>query len=529
MEQRLTAAGRPFDYRARDAGALLQAMRALIPQKLPEWTGHESEVDFGNVLLELFAHAGDIISYYIDAVANESFLGTAQTRRSIIEHLGLIGYRLSTAAPASAELTLTIPALSTAPVVIRKGTAFATTSQRDSPSVRFEYTGKDDLVVDFESTPDAGGLFHAKTPIPVEEGRFVTDEVLGVSDGTAHQSFPLVHPRLILRSLGAAQDRTPDIEVLSELKLSSAIIHWTLRENLVFSGPDERDFVVEIDAEDRAEVVFGESVPPAGSEVRATYRVGGGEHGNVVRNAIQTIADAPELTRLRAEVINEKPATGGSGRETIEHAVQHAPKVFRSMRRAVTATDYESLAREFSGVGKVRAQATAWNTVTLYVAPQGGGAVSDVLTANLIAYFEDKRSIGTRIEVLTVDYVPIFVTVDVDVEPYYLAQQITEQVRQAVRALLAFDNVAFSQVLYLSKFYEAIEAIDGVAGVHISEFTRPGQVEAVHPEGKLVMGENQLAQVPRSDDDFRKHPVKPEASLADYEAGVRVRALGGFR
>ncbi|MGH4006875.1 MAG: hypothetical protein ACRDTH_01670, partial [Pseudonocardiaceae bacterium] len=88
MEQRLIAAGRPFDYRARDAGALLQAMRALIPQKLPEWTGHESEADFGNVLLELFAHAGDIISYYIDAVANESFLGTAQTRRSIIEHLG---------------------------------------------------------------------------------------------------------------------------------------------------------------------------------------------------------------------------------------------------------------------------------------------------------------------------------------------------------------------------------------------------------------------------------------------------------
>ncbi|MGH8879967.1 MAG: hypothetical protein ACRD0P_21890, partial [Stackebrandtia sp.] len=116
MEQRLIAAGRPFDYRARDAGALLQAMRALIPQKLPEWTGHESEADFGNVLLELFAHAGDIISYYIDAVANESFLGTAQTRRSIIEHLGLIGYRLSTAAPASAELTLTMAAPSTAPV-----------------------------------------------------------------------------------------------------------------------------------------------------------------------------------------------------------------------------------------------------------------------------------------------------------------------------------------------------------------------------------------------------------------------------
>ncbi|MGH4008696.1 MAG: baseplate J/gp47 family protein [Pseudonocardiaceae bacterium] len=527
MEQRLIAAGRPFDYRARDAGALLQAMRALIPQKLPEWTGHESEVDFGNVLLELFAHAGDIISYYIDAVANESFLGTAQTRRSIIEHLGLIGYRLSTAAPASAELTLTMAAPSTAPVVIRKGNAFATTSQRDSPSVRFEYTGKDDLVVDFESIP--GGSLRAKTSIPVEEGRFVFGEVLGVSDGTTHQRFPLVHPRLILRSLGAAQDRTPDIEVLSEL--GSEIIRWTPRESLAFSGPGESDFVVEIDAEDRAEVVFGESVPPAGSEVRATYRVGGGEHGNVARNTIQTITDAPELTLLGASVTNERPATGGAGRETIEHAVQHAPKVFRSMRRAVTAADYESLAREFGGVGKVRAQATSWNTVTLFVAPQGGGTVSDVLTANLIAYFEDKRSIGTRIEVCTVDYVPIFVTADVDVEPYYSAQQVTEQVRQGVRALLAFDNVTFLQVLYLSKFYEAIEAIDGVAGVNISEFTRPGLSEAEQREGRLVMVENQLAQVPSSEEDFRKHPGKSEVDPADYPDGVRVRVrtLEGFR
>ena len=52
------------------------------------------------MLLQLFAHMGDILSYYQDRVANESFLGTAQTRRSVIEHLRLIGYKLATAAPA---------------------------------------------------------------------------------------------------------------------------------------------------------------------------------------------------------------------------------------------------------------------------------------------------------------------------------------------------------------------------------------------------------------------------------------------
>ncbi|MCP4663022.1 MAG: hypothetical protein GY856_47125, partial [bacterium] len=54
------------DYMARDYESFLRSMRELIPRKLPEWTGFESEVDFGNVLLELFAHMGDVLSYYQD-------------------------------------------------------------------------------------------------------------------------------------------------------------------------------------------------------------------------------------------------------------------------------------------------------------------------------------------------------------------------------------------------------------------------------------------------------------------------------
>ena len=70
------------DYMARDYDSLLRSMRSLIPYKLPEWTDFESEADFGNVLLQLFAHLGDILSYYQDRVANESFLSTAQTAPS---------------------------------------------------------------------------------------------------------------------------------------------------------------------------------------------------------------------------------------------------------------------------------------------------------------------------------------------------------------------------------------------------------------------------------------------------------------
>ena len=142
-----------IDYMARDAGSFLRSMRALIPEKLPEWTDFESEADFGNVLLELFAHMGDILSYYQDRVANESFLGTAQERRSVIQHLRLIGYTLSTAAPASATLTLSVPATVTDVITIRRGDAFASTGQRDKPSVRFEYAREQPLTINCGEIP----------------------------------------------------------------------------------------------------------------------------------------------------------------------------------------------------------------------------------------------------------------------------------------------------------------------------------------------------------------------------------------
>ena len=50
------------DYMARDYESLLRAMYDLVPSKLPEWKDFNNEADFGNVLLELFAHIGDILS-----------------------------------------------------------------------------------------------------------------------------------------------------------------------------------------------------------------------------------------------------------------------------------------------------------------------------------------------------------------------------------------------------------------------------------------------------------------------------------
>jgi uncharacterized phage protein gp47/JayE len=499
--------GRPvIDYMARDYESLLRAMRERIPQKLPEWSEYASEADFGNVLLELFAHVGDILSFYQDRVANESFLGTAQTRRSAIEHLRLIGYELGTAAPAAALLSLSVPADVTAAVTINRGDAFATRSQKNMPGVRFEYTGEAPLPVDFADVkvdPHSGRKVYA-TPVPVEQGRLFTAEVLGVSDGTQNQRFPLARAGLILRPPGAARSGQ---DVTVQTRLGDTVHGWTLQESLAFSQAAQRDFAVRIDADDRATIMFGDgtfgAVPEAGATVTVTYRTGGGAAGNVAAGTITTIIDAPRLALLGAKVTNPVAASGGADRESIEHAVQHAPAVFRSLRRAVTAADYEQIALSFKGVAKVRAAATGWNEVTLFVAPEGMGAVSDVLEANLKGYFEDKRMIGQVIEVSDVDYIPILVTAVVGVESFYVRDDVVARVQRAAAELLDFDRVGFGETVYLSKFYEQCQEVPGVVYVNITEFQRgdhPGPHDTVEPHGTIVLGPNEIPVVPTDPD-----------------------------
>lgn len=482
---------RVIDYMARDYDSLLAALRALVPQLLPEWTDYESDADVGNALLQLFAHMGDIQSYYLDRVANEAFLSTAQTRRAVMQHLRLIGYQLSTAAPASTTLDIQFPAGFDQQVVIRRGDAFSTKSTPDRPSVRFEYVAEEDLTIDGTTLPDTKRY----AGLPVEEGRLIRSERLGVSDGTADQVFELGRRPVILRSLGEASRINRDI-ILTTTTLGTEVISWVRRETLAYSRDNQTDFTVEVDEEDRAFVRFGDgafgAIPPIGAEVFVDYRIGGGVQGNVPADSVQTVAESPALSLAGATVTNPKAATGGAARESTANAVDQAPQIFRSLKRAVTADDYKALALQMPGVGKVRAVATNWNLVTLSVAPSGGGQVSDVLEANLRAYFEDKRMISTQIDVVSAKEVPIVISATLGVVSFYSEASVEDQVRSAVAQLLAFDNVDFANTLYLSKFFEAIEAIDGVKFVDLTEFRRADQAAALGVQAKLNMGDDEI-------------------------------------
>jgi hypothetical protein len=504
MAEIVLIGGRPIiDYTGRDYSGILDALYAQVPEKVPEWADYRNQADFGNVLLQLFAHIGDVLSYYQDRIANESFLSTARTRRSVIDHLKLIGYQMRTASPSATALDVTVPGDTTVAVTLSKGDAFATKSRKDARIIRFEYTRDQPLTIAFGAIrPDAAG-FKTYRGVPVEEGRLFAGENLAIADGKPGQRYPVPRPGLILNPPGTGPRYSADVALLSIL--GDHVTTWTRRDTLAFSGPAQRDFVVDIDENDQATVQFGDgtngAIPEAGALLTVTYRVGGGSDGNVEGDTVKTIVDAAALTDIGATVTNPLPANGGADREPIEHAVAAAPSIFRSSQRAVTTADYESLARNVNGVAKVRAGAGRWNQVTLFVAPAGGGKVSDDLEIRLKAYFEDKRMLSQVVEIDDVDYVEIRVTATLGVESYYVREDVVAAVRRATAAVLAFDDVTFGQTVYLGKFYDAAQSVTGVTYVTITEFRahRPGEepVEpAIEPTGRIILGENEIPVIP---------------------------------
>lgn len=95
--------GEHADFRAtllsRLSGAHLTALRQLRTR---------DDEDFTIALLDSFATMADVLTFYQERIANESYLRTAVERRSILELARLIGYELRPGVAAETQLAFTI-------------------------------------------------------------------------------------------------------------------------------------------------------------------------------------------------------------------------------------------------------------------------------------------------------------------------------------------------------------------------------------------------------------------------------------
>jgi len=484
-----------IDYTSKDYASLRRAMFELARYRLPEWTD-QSPSDLGVLLVDLFAYMGDVVLYYQDRIANESFLHTAVERRSVLNALRLIGYELTPPVPATAELTLFFkkpPQGAATVVTVPRGAQFATAETNGGAAQSFEYLGENidiDLASD-QVTPTQDGKRLVYKDLPVLQSISLPTVTLGSSTGEPNQTFPIPDTPVILDTL------------VVEVNEGAGWVVWDRRGSLLYdvaqdghvslSDAEARDYYTQFDENDVCWVVFGDGTfgrrPPIGvNNVRATYSVGGGKAGNVPPNSITV---ARTKIDLFDSVTNPLPAAGGADHEDTGHAKRVGPLAFRSRQRAVTLSDYAALALQAGGVAKVRGRAPNWNTVELYIAPEGETlrTVPEELRRRLISYFEDKRMAGTFVEILNATSVPIDISIEIVYDKRYRLDVVRRAAEAAVRELLAFANVDFGQPLYLSDVYGKVESVAGVAAMTVTRFRRQDAPQLLPDElAKLAAG-----------------------------------------
>ena len=227
--------------------------------------------------------------------------------------------------------------------------------------------------------------------------------------------------------------------------------------------------------------VFGE-VPESGSVFQVTYRVGGGEVGNVSADSI-TIVD-PSAAGVITAVTNPFAAQGGADEESDLSVRRLAPQAFRATRLFdVRPEDYQNTAQTLPWVlraGTVFRWTGSWLTVFTTADPRGTEKITVGEQTELINLLNRYRLAGYESYCPAPRFVSIDLIVTVcaqptafrgDVEAAVLAALSASKAPAGTTGFFFLDRFTFGTPLERSALEAAIQEAYGVAGV-VSIFYR---------------------------------------------------------
>ncbi len=322
--------------------------------------------------------------------------------------------------------------------------------------------------------------------VPVGQGTRITDEVLGRSEGVPGQSFFLQYLPVLTRQPGET------IEV--ETNTPDEYEQWQEVSDFSRSGPDDRHFTCDSVS---GEIQFGPSIKqpsgeerqygmisPVGRQIRfSSYRYGGGAIGNA---GLGTITVLKSSIPYVASVTNPLAARGGTDTETMESAKTRAPRALGARNRAVTADDFEYLAKEASSlVARVKciSSGTGGNghevplgVIRLLLVPVISEADRQIPAEELEPtrqirdevheYLDERRLLGTRVEITAPGYVPVGVEARIKGRTGADFDQVAEEIEKGLyRYINPVSGGAdgkgwpFGRGVSLTEIYAAIQAM----------------------------------------------------------------------
>lgn len=286
-------------------------------------------------------------------------------------------------------------------------------------------------------------------------------------------------------------------------KITEVWVTWSEKPNFFDSAATDRHYVLDHAS---GRLFFGDGVagriPPSSAPISASlFRSGGGLAGNVIEGAIkQLLGSVPGIQA----VSNPRAAEGGADGESLEAFGLRGPKSIHHRGRAITPSDYETMAHEASaGVAIARAIPLRNSNghdlpgaVSLIIIPQSqdpspvpsAGLRDDVRTYISLRAPGDLAASG-QINVIGPTYFPV----DVEATIAPKDQKQAGTVEQAARAALELflhplyggplgQGWDLGRGVYVSDVASALAKVPGLDYVDRLSLSVNGQLQGDHVE-----------------------------------------------
>ena len=414
----------------------------------------------GSMLIEFLSYVTNMVNYYIERRAQESYILTAQNLSSVKALVALLNYSPKRKTSSIGNLKFTISVALTKIVMLPKYTECTSVD-----GVKF-LTNEESAIQKGQTTITVTGI----------QGELVTTEV--TSDGSVNQEYAVKNTSVE----NSADTTNPTFRVVVDG------VEWTLVSSFLSSVNTSQHYRIINEMDDTVSVLFGDNInglaPSSGDTVSIRYIQSEGVDGNVtfvdkITTLDDTIYDEDGST-VTVTVTNTSAFLGGDAAEDIDEIRVEAPQVFKTGDRAVTKADFVSIVKNQSGVADVNvwgeneeaeaagvaAVASMLNKVKLSVILQEWGLPDATFKTALTTAIFDVSMIAVKIEYVDPEILYIIPTLTVKVttgESISGTQTAIEEVL-AAQFLLGSTTKLGTTIKY-SNVLAAIDALTGVAYV----------------------------------------------------------------
>ena len=264
----------PIDYTSRDFDSIRKDLENYAKRYYPDTYKDFNKASFGSLMLDTVSYVGDILSFYLDYQANESFLETSIEYNNVLKLARQMGFKLNTSPSSFGLLTFYIqvpadnnsagPNLEYAPV-LRAGSIFSSTGgglYTLLEDVNFATSTNQVVVGTVDSTTGAPTNFVIRAQGRAVSGRTLYKEI-DIGDFQRFLKVDLENNRVaeVLSVTDSEGHEYVEVDHLSQNVVYKAIRNTntatnTTVTNLLKAVPVARRFTVERDG-DRTFLQFG--------------------------------------------------------------------------------------------------------------------------------------------------------------------------------------------------------------------------------------------------------------------------------